>query len=341
MILLIFISVIISFLLTGFIYKYYKKHNFIDIPEGRNLHDQPVVTGGGISIVVLNIFGLIYYNISIIFIIPIILISILGFIDDKINLHPLIRILFHFLCSYFIIIWIEGFPILDFGLFIIDNIYIRNILGIIFISWFINLYNFMDGSDGFATLESIFISLSLLVIINLLLINLVQNDSLFIYPLLLINSGACMGFLFLNYPNARIFMGDQGSVFLGLYLISISLYIVNSSIVSIWTILILYGLFFIDATITLFRRFLYGQKWYLPHRSHWYQRFIIYKQKTISRKGAHQKLLIYSSLINYLWLLPMSIFSVILAEYSFLIFLLSSMPLIYLSLYKYNEEFEV
>ena len=341
MILLIFISIIISFLLTGFIYKYYKKHNFIDIPEGRNLHDQPVVTGGGISIVILNIFGLIYYNISIIFIIPIILISILGFIDDKINLSPLIRILVHFLCSYFIIIWIDGFPILDFGLFIIDNIYIRNILGIIFISWFINLYNFMDGSDGLATLESIFISLSLLVIINLLLINLVQNSSLFIYPLLLINSGACMGFLFLNYPNARIFMGDQGSVFLGLYLISISLYIVNSSIISIWTILILYGLFFIDATITLFRRFLYGKKWYRPHRSHLYQRFIISKQRNLSRRKAHKNLLGWSLIINCLWLFPIAVLSVIYDKFAFVLFLLSSMPLLYLTIYKYNEEFEV
>ena len=365
-ILLFIINIGTSFFLTRLIYNYYKKQNFVDIPRDRNLHDSPVVTGGGISIVILNIIALIYYNFPIIFIFPIIAISILGFIDDKINLSPLIRISIHFSCAFFILIWIGNFPVLDFGIVVIENVYFRNLFGIVLISWFINLYNFMDGSDGFATFQSIFISLSFIAF--LLFLYGMQYILTEIFPtgvnyklyvqgvqehhwimtfenvlrLLIINVSVSIGFLFFNYPNAKIFMGDQGSNFLGLYLISIGLYIVyHLPQVSIWTILIAYGLFFIDSTITLFRRFFKGQKWYLPHRSHCYQRFIISKQKTVSRKQAHQRLLIYSSLINYLWLLPMSIFSVILAEYSFLIFLLSSMPLVYLSLYKYNEEFEV
>jgi len=342
-----------SFLFTKLIYIYYKEQDFTDIPDGRNLHDTPTVTGGGITIVVLNIFGIIYYDFSVILIIPLIIISILGFLDDKISLSPLIRIIFHFACSCFIIIWIEGFPILDFNFFIIDNIYIRNTFGIIFISWFINLYNFMDGSDGFAILESIFISLSLFFL-YVFYISLSEDLSIgttyFYYvnshpilAMLVINISACMGFLFLNYPNAKIFMGDQGSGFLGLYLISYSLYLVNSmdTMISVWTILILYGIFFIDSTITLLRRFMMGKKWYRPHRSHFYQRFIIYQQKNISRKRAHGTLLIWSSLINYLWLFPIAFLSVIYTEFSFLLFLLSSIPLIYLSIWKYNQEFEV
>lgn len=365
-ILLFIINIVTSFFLTRLVYNYYKKQNFVDIPDGRNLHDSPIVTGGGISIVILNIIALIYYNFSIIFIFPIIAISVLGFIDDKIDLSPLTRILTHFSCAFCVLIWLGNFPVLDFGIFAIENVYFRNIFGIIFISWFINLYNFMDGSDGFATLQSIFISLSFIVFLLFLYgmqamwieilptsvdykfhkLGLQQHHWIMTFEdvlrLLIINVSVSIGFLFFNYPNAKIFMGDQGSNFLGLYLISIGLYIVcHLPQVSIWTVLIAYGLFFTDSTTTLFRRFLKGQKWYLPHRSHYYQRFIISKQKTTSRKQAHEKLLIYSSLINYLWLLPMSIFSVILAEYSFLIFLLSSMPLIYLSLYKYNEEFEV
>tara|TARA_Y100000996_G_scaffold387418_1_gene346209 strand:- start:290 stop:1420 length:1131 start_codon:yes stop_codon:yes gene_type:complete len=360
------LAIVISVILTKLIYEHYRKQNFVDIPGGRNLHDSPIVTGGGISIVILNIIALIYYNFSIIFIFPIIVISVLGFIDDKVDLSPLIRILTHFSCAFCILIWLGNFPVLDFGIVVIENVYFRNLFGIVFISWFINLYNFMDGSDGFATFQSIFISLSFIVF--LLFLYYMQYVSTEILPtgfnyklyaqgvqehhwvmtfenvlrLLIINVSVSIGFLFFNYPNAKIFMGDQGSNFLGLYLISIGLYIVyHLPQVSIWTILIAYGLFFVDSTITLFRRFFKRQKWYLPHRSHCYQRFIISKQKTIPRKQAHQKLLMYSSLINYLWLLPMSIFSVILVEYSFLIFLLSSMPLVYLSLYKYNEEFEV
>ena len=334
--------IILADLITNLTYQYYKRINFTDIPDDRSLHGSPIVTGGGISIALLNIVGLLYY--FPLFAASAIIISILGFIDDKINLSPLIRILFHFSCSYILIICIGGFPELDFGLFEISNVSLLNIIGIIFISWFINLYNFMDGSDGFAALESIFISMALFLLIcfNVSLINTDSSgETSFILRLLIINIASCIGFLFLNYPNAKIFMGDLGSNFLGLYIIGISLYIVNSSEISIWTILILYGIFFIDSTTTLIRRFLLKQKWYKPHRSHLYQRFITYKQKNNSRAKAHKNLLIISLFINCLWRSPLAILSVIYSKFSFICFVVSSMPLVYLSVFKYNEEFEI
>ena len=113
---IIFIA-IISGLITKWIYKYYKKMDFKDIPKDRNLHDSPVITGGGLSIIIINMVAIYLFQFSLLFSLGVIIVSVLGFFDDKINLSPLIRIFVHFLCAFLIIKWIGNFPIIDFGIF--------------------------------------------------------------------------------------------------------------------------------------------------------------------------------------------------------------------------------
>jgi Fuc2NAc and GlcNAc transferase len=128
----------------------------------------------------------------------------------------------------------------------------------------LNLYNFMDGIDGIASVEAICACLGASV-----LYWLSGLDALIWGPLLLAASVA--GFLYWNFPPARIFMGDAGSGFLGIVLGGLSLQAAWVSEPMLWAWLILLGVFIVDATFTLFRRLLRGEKVYEAHRSHAYQ----------------------------------------------------------------------
>ena len=109
-----------------------------------------------------------------------------------------------------------------------------------------------------------------------------------------------MGFLIWNFPPARIFMGDAGSGFLGLILGLISLYMtwLEPQLFLAW--LILLGVFLVDASITLLRRFMRGEKVYQAHRSHAYQH--------ASRQyGKHLPVTLAVAAINLFWLTPLAV----------------------------------
>jgi len=135
------------------------------------------------------------------------------------------------------------------------------------IVWMINLFNFMDGSDGIAASEGLFV----FAVGGYILFQYhAQEMATLAWGL----AALLAGFLAWNWPIARIFMGDCGSYFLGfmvaLYaLISYKLFNVP---LMIWVLLT--GLFWFDATITLVRRILAGEEWRKPHRKHAYQRLL-------------------------------------------------------------------
>jgi Fuc2NAc and GlcNAc transferase len=117
-------------------------------------------------------------------------------------------------------------------------------------------------------------------------------------PLLL--AAAVLGFLFWNFPPAKIFMGDAGSGFLGIILGLLSLQAASISSQLLWAWLILLGVFIVDATVTLIRRLVRGDKVYEAHRSHAYQ--------FASRKyGKHLPVTSAVGVINLFWLLPVAI----------------------------------
>jgi Fuc2NAc and GlcNAc transferase len=109
-----------------------------------------------------------------------------------------------------------------------------------------------------------------------------------------------LGFLAWNFPPARIFMGDAGSGFLGIVLAVLSLYAAWTDQAFLWAWLILLGVFVVDATFTLIRRLLRGDKVYEAHRSHGYQ--------YASRKfRSHRVVTVAIAVINLLWLVPVAI----------------------------------
>ncbi|MNN48801.1 putative undecaprenyl-phosphate N-acetylglucosaminyl 1-phosphate transferase [compost metagenome] len=182
----------------------------------------------------------------------------------------------------------------------------------------LNLYNFMDGIDGIASVEAICACLG-----ACLLYWLAGFESLTILPLVL--AMAVAGFLFWNFPPARIFMGDAGSGFLGIILAILSLQAAWASPKLLWVWLILLGVFIVDATFTLIRRLVRGDKVYEAHRSHAYQ--------FASRQfGKHLPVTLAVAVINLFWLLPIAACVVLLELDGALGLILAYAPLVALAL---------
>jgi UDP-N-acetylmuramyl pentapeptide phosphotransferase/UDP-N-acetylglucosamine-1-phosphate transferase len=87
-------------------------------------------------------------------------------------------------------------------------------------------------------------------------------------------SAASAGFLLLNFHPARIFLGDVGSVPLGFLAFALGILGWRDDLWPLWFPLAVFGAFIGDATLTLFRRLLRGERVWKPHREHYYQRAV-------------------------------------------------------------------
>ncbi len=267
---IILLSVILgflSFLLTYIIKKIANRFRIIDIPNERSSHVLPTPRGGGLAIVITW-----YIGISILFYFNRIesslyyallcgaFLAIVSLIDDVINLKPIFRLLAQVITALGAFIFLKGINTVFIAGAEINYTFILYPLTIIGIVWFINLFNFLDGIDAYASLEAIFIGLVLYLftgdIINVILIVCV------------------LGFLIWNWPKAKIFMGDVGSTQLGFVLIILGIYFHNTSEFTIIHWVILSSPFWFDAIFTLFRRWKNKEKLSQAHKKHAYQRIV-------------------------------------------------------------------
>jgi len=258
---------LLSFLLTWLIKYLASKGKILDHPNVRSLHNYPVPKGGGLAIVLTWYAGLLilfetgfieeklYYAL-----LCGILIAIVSFIDDLIGLSPALRLVVHFISSIAAFWFLEGLrplvlPEIDF-----NYNYFTYPLAIIGMVWFINLYNFMDGVDGFASSEAVIVCSVLFV--------MAWNPATLLIIL-------CIGgFLYWNWPEAKIFMGDVGSTQLGFILVVFGIYFHNTYEFSILNWIMLTSPFWFDATLTLLRRIRNREKLGVAHRKHAYQRLV-------------------------------------------------------------------
>ena len=283
-----------SFILTYFIRRIALAHKIIDVPNERSSHLTPVPRGGGLAIVlswyigvsVLFYFGLIEKSLYFALLSGV-LITIVSFIDDLIGLRPSVRLFFHFLTAIIAFILLGGLRQLIIPGIELKYVYFLYPIAIIGMVWFINLFNFMDGVDGFASLEAITICLVIYLlsgsIINIILI-------------------ACiLGFLFWNWPKAKIFMGDVGSTQLGFILVVLGIYFHNTYKFSILNWIMLSSPFWFDATLTLYRRWRNGERLGEAHRKHAYQR-------VVQSGFSHLKVNAFLLLINFFVVLMILIY---------------------------------
>jgi UDP-N-acetylmuramyl pentapeptide phosphotransferase/UDP-N-acetylglucosamine-1-phosphate transferase len=285
-VLLIILIFAVSFVGTLIVRNIAIKKQIIDIPNLRSSHTQPVPRGGGLAIAFAWYLGIVILFISkqiptylfeaLLWGIPI---TIMGFIDDLLSVTPKLRISVQVLCSSLAVYCLGGVGVVDLGFAILYDSLVFSIIAVIGIIWFTNLFNFLDGIDGYISAEIIFICLAVFFLLKLIL------------PLYL--AAATAGFILLNWQPAKIFMGDVGSTLLGFTIGVFVVYYHNTTESSVIVWIILTSLFWFDATITLFRRMRNHEKLSEAHRKHGYQRIV---QSGFS----HQKTVVYSLIINFI-----------------------------------------
>jgi UDP-N-acetylmuramyl pentapeptide phosphotransferase/UDP-N-acetylglucosamine-1-phosphate transferase len=237
----------------------------LDSPNERSLHHKPVPRSGGISIFMSVLAGIIFlvnenyishYNLHVI--IAFILVILISFFDDLYGLPAISRILVHFTSAG--TLYLSGlYP--DLGL-------LGSVIIFVAIVWAINLYNFMDGMDGFAS------GMTLIGFTFLGMAGYFSGEELYMMICFII-AAASLGFLVFNFPLASIFMGDTGAATLGLAVVVMSLWGVKLGIFEYLVPIIIFSIFIVDSTITLIKRLLRGDKVWEAHREHYYQRFAI------------------------------------------------------------------
>ena len=129
--------------------------------------------------------------------------------------------------------------------------------------WFVNLFNFMDGIDLISAVETVAITLGVALLAAFAMIPTAYG----IVSVALL--GAMLGFAWWNAPPARLFLGDAGSIPIGFLLAILLIHVAAADALAAAIILPLYYL--ADATLTLLRRILRGERVWEAHRSHYYQ----------------------------------------------------------------------
>nr|WP_320051335.1 hypothetical protein [uncultured Desulfuromonas sp.] len=253
---LILVSVLCSACGVFFVCRYATSLGLVDIPGQRSSHRQPTPKGGGLGIVLAFFLSHLWLDLPLLVSLSALGIAITGFIADRSDFSPRIRLMVFFLCA---------------GLFLSSqggsNHPVALLLfacSLVFIVGTANFYNFMDGINGMAGLSGM-VCFSLLGLYGALLD---KNDSLVMVCFAI--AAACLGFLPFNIPGARIFMGDVGSVFLGFMFSAISV-VFSENLFEFSVLASFLILFYMDELTTMVQRLRAGKSLLQPHRMHLYQ----------------------------------------------------------------------
>lgn len=279
-----FILIFISFGLTWLMRLYAIRKSIIDIPNDRSSHTIATPRGGGLAVAITWFLGLTWLFLkgdidsslfyALLCGIPL---TLIGFADDIFNLKPMVRFVIQFLTAGIALFFLGGLQSLGLGMWNINITLLLTPVAFIAIIWSINLFNFLDGIDGYIGTEIVFIGIATAI--------------LFFQSIGFLLAASVMGFLIWNWPKAKIFMGDVGSTLLGFTVAVFAIYYQNihSSNLPVW--LILTSVFWYDATITIWRRFRNKEQLSVAHRKHAYQR-------VVQSGWSHQKTTLWSFVIN-------------------------------------------
>ena len=256
---------------TRYLIGYLTNNSILDRPNKRSSHLKPIPRGGGIAVI--GTLLLVWLVIGIfegregVGIITIVGISLIlagvSLFDDLRGLGAPVRLAAH-LFAVSVALYFVPFPGPIFGGILPPKLDLI-VAGVLWV-WFINLFNFMDGIDGIASVEAIAISIGIFIIVRKLGFN---EQSL----ILSLSCGAAtLGFLRWNWHPAQIFLGDVGSIPLGFLLGWMLLGLAANGAWSPALILPLY--FLIDATWTLIQRIINRERFWEAHRQHFYQRAV-------------------------------------------------------------------
>ena len=324
MLLSVSLAFVVTVVLTGLMRRYALARQLLDIPNARSSHTVGTPRGGGLAMVVsfalvlvaqVPLGGLEQRLVTAV--LPAaLLVAAVGFLDDHADVSVRGRILVHVAAVAWAIYWLGGAALVPLPQGLLALGWPGRLVVVLALVWFLNLFNFMDGIDGIAATEAAFVAFGgawLTVMSGL-------HDLAFA---LFVLGAAALGFLAWNWYPAKIFMGDVGSGFLGAALGILGYAAVVADGALLWPWLILVGIFVTDASITLVRRFLRGDRWYEAHRSHAYQ--------WAARRWGHLRVTSGVLLINLAWLLPMALLAVTLPQVGLLIAVAAYAPVVVLA----------
>jgi UDP-N-acetylmuramyl pentapeptide phosphotransferase/UDP-N-acetylglucosamine-1-phosphate transferase len=247
----------------------------LDRPNERSLHQVPVPRTGGLAIIAglaFGLLGLALVELPATALSAVVagcaLIAVISFLDDRSAVKPQYRLFVHAVAAM-LALWAGLVPdVLEFpGGHWPWPAWVARVFALLFLVWMTNLYNFMDGMDGFAGGMAVFGFIACAVL------GWLAGAALF-SAVSLIAGASAAGFLIFNYPPARIFMGDVGASVLGFLSGCLLLWASNEKIFPIWVGVLVFSPFIVDATATLLRRLMTGHKVWEAHRSHYYQRLV-------------------------------------------------------------------
>lgn len=262
------LSLLIALGLTAYLRSTRARLRLLDHPNARSLHQIPTPRTGGLAILAGTLAGWLFYAMFapmpsgfLWWLVALALVAGISLLDDWRNLGVVPRLLIQGLAA--LCLWPAGLlplvsewslpPWLLLG------------MGLLGVVWMINLYNFMDGMDGLAA------GMAVIGFATLAWLGLAAAQPAFALFCLSIALGSA-GFLFFNWPPARIFMGDVGSSSLGLLAAVAILWADQAQILAWWLGLLIFSPFVVDATVTLLMRMIQGKRWWQAHCEHGYQR---------------------------------------------------------------------
>jgi Fuc2NAc and GlcNAc transferase len=294
-------SLVAGWLLVAVLRRVIVQRGLLDLPNARSSHVRPTPRGGGIALLILTLVAVLIAwgagrmpgALGLAWIIGGGLVGLVGLLDDIRGLSAAVRAGAHLLAAALLLHAVDFGAIPSLAGLAPAALLVAGLLIGVAVVWSINLFNFMDGIDGLAAGQCVFVAVA-----GTLLTGTVDGITTSL-PLLVL-AGAAAGFLLWNSPPARIFMGDVGSGFVGFALAAGALTLSRRGLVDPWTWLVLDSLFAADATVTLITRLLRGQRIHEAHRLHVYQRLA-------RRWHSHGRVTALYSGINLLWCLPWAI----------------------------------
>ena len=323
--LLVLIAFLAGWLGAAWVRRYAERLRLVSIPNHRSSHVAPTPHGGGLGIVLAgSVAGLWLawqWGGGPGWIIPILAltVAIIGLIDDIRHLSARLRFGVQVVvCGVLIgllglMSWPEETPVAG----LVLEILCGGLLLLVGV-WWINLFNFMDGIDGIAGMEALFMLLGAAFLAGA--VNPSVTSSASVVWMVAI-AAATIGFLMLNWPPARIFMGDVGSTYLAFMIFAFALQTVRDGWLTYPVWLLLGAVFVADATVTLLRRIMAGERWFEAHRSHTYQRLA-------RRFRAHRRVILIILGINLVWLAPLAGLSLMYPEWSWYVVFIAYVPLV-------------
>lgn len=246
-----------------------KVRSLLDMPNQRSSHDLPVPRGGGIGIWLAGVFLSWILLDSAAMILVLAVMGGVSLANDFQHIPSKVRLFLHIIFSALFVfsVIVPGFKINDMGLILLGCFFI------LFIAWTVNVYNFMDGIDGMAAISGI-VGFGLMAQYFFYVLN-EPYSAMFCLGII----AACGGFLLLNFPKAKVFMGDVGSISLG-FIFAAIVVAFSRSFLDLLCFCSFLSTFYMDELYTMFLRLRNRENILKPHRQHLYQ--VLANEKNIA-----------------------------------------------------------